>query len=74
MDNEIRVVPRLPKTDAVIERKIMNIVRTYDRLKGLTITVAVKTGVVNIRIILNCPSDVLFLKRKVAEIDGVISR
>jgi osmotically-inducible protein OsmY len=73
VDNEIRVTPGLPQTDAVIERKIMKVVRTYDRLKGLTITVAVKTGVVNIRITLNHPSDVLFLKRKVAEIDGVIS-
>jgi hypothetical protein len=37
------------------------------------IEVAVKKGAVNIRINLDHPSDVLFLKHRVAEIDGVIS-
>ena len=73
MDNEIRVVPRLAQRDAVIERKIMELVQTHRRFQGVNIIVAAKAGAVHIRITLDHPSDVLFLKHKVAEIDGVIS-
>jgi len=73
VDNEIRVVPILPQTDADIERKIMKVIRTYDRFQKITIIPEVNKGAVNIRITLNHPADVLFLKRRVAEIDGVVS-
>jgi osmotically-inducible protein OsmY len=73
VDNEIRVVPRLAQRDAVIERKIMELVQTHRRFQGVNVIVTVKAGAVHIRITLDHPSDVLFLKNKVAEIDGVIS-
>jgi osmotically-inducible protein OsmY len=73
VDNEIRVVPRMKQTDAVIERKIMEVVQTYRRFQGAKIAVAVKAGAVHLRINLDHPSDVLFFKHRVAEIDGVVS-
>jgi len=72
VDNEIRVVPRLPQTDAVIERKIMELTQTHRRFQGVDVNVTVKEGAVHIRTTLDHPQDVLFLKRRVAEIEGVI--
>ena len=73
VDNEIRVIPKFPQTDEAIERKVKEIVQTYRQFQGVKISVAVKTGAVDVIITLNNPSDVLFLKNKIAEIDGVIS-
>jgi osmotically-inducible protein OsmY len=73
VDNEIRVVPRLPQTDAAVERKIMEVIQTHGRFKGAKVAVTVETGDVYIRINLDHPSDILFLKHRVAEIEGVIS-
>ena len=73
VDNEIRIVPKSLQTDADIERKIMEVVQTHQRFLSSKIEVAVRKGAVNIRINLDHPSDVLFLKHRVAEIDGVIS-
>jgi hypothetical protein len=73
VDNEIRVVPGLAQSDAVIERKIMELVQTHRRFQGVNVIVTVEAGAVHIRITLDHPSDVLFLKHKVAEIDSVIS-
>ena len=73
VDNEIRVVPGLAQSDADIERKTVEVVQTYRRFQGVNIIVSVKAGTVHIRITLDHPSDVLFLKHKVAEIDGVVS-
>ncbi|WP_419658036.1 hypothetical protein [Desulfosarcina variabilis] len=39
----------------------------------MSINVTVKAGAVNVLITLNHPEDVLFLKRKIADIDGVVS-
>jgi osmotically-inducible protein OsmY len=73
VDNEIRVVPGLAQSDAVIERKIMELVQTHRRFQGVKVIVTVIKGAVHIRATLEHPQDVLFLKRRVAEIDGVIS-
>ncbi len=73
VDNEIRVVPRLPQTDAAVERKIMQVIQTHQRFKGAKVAVTVETGNVFIRINLDHPTDILFLKHRVAEIEGVIS-
>jgi osmotically-inducible protein OsmY len=73
VDNEIRVVPRLPQTDAAVERKIMQVIQTHQRFKGAKVAVTVETGNVFIRINLDHPSDILFLKHRVAEIEGVTS-
>jgi len=73
VDNEIQVAPRSLQTDGAIERKIMELVNTYRRFQGVNIMVTVTEGAVDIRTTLDHPRDVLFLKRSVAEIDGVIS-
>jgi osmotically-inducible protein OsmY len=73
VDNEIRVVPGLPQTDTVIERKIMELVQTHRRFQGVDLNVTVKEGAVHFRTTLDHPRDVLFLKSRVAEITGVIS-
>ena len=73
VDNEIRVVPRMAQTDAAVERKIMEVIQTHSRFKGAKVAVTVETGDVHIRINLDHPSDILFLKHRVAEIEGVIS-
>jgi hypothetical protein len=73
VDNEIRVTPLSPLADPTIERKIKEIIKTYDKFQGLNFSVSVKAGAVDIIIKLNNPADVLFLKKKIAEIDGVIS-
>ena len=39
----------------------------------MSISVTVKAGAVNVIITLNHPGDVLFLKSRFAEIDGVVS-
>jgi hypothetical protein len=56
-----------------IGRKVKEIVQTYDRFQGVSIGVTVKAGAVNVLITLNHPEDLLFLKRRIAEIDGVVS-
>jgi hypothetical protein len=73
VDNEIRVVPRLPQADAAVERRIMGVIQTHNRFKGAKVAVTVENGNVYIRINLDHPSDILFLKHRVAEIEGVIS-
>jgi len=72
VDNEIRVVPKLPQADADIKRKIMESVQSHHRLQGVNLKVAVEEGTVRIRAFFDHPRDVLFLKRRVAEIEGVI--
>ncbi len=73
VDNEIRVVPRLRQTDDAVERRIMEVIRTHGRFKGAKVAVTVEKGNVYMRINLVHPSDILFLKHRVAEIEGVIS-
>ena len=72
VDNEIRVVPGLAQSDAVIERKIMELVQTHRRFQEVNVIVTVVKGAVHIHTTLDHPQDVLFLKRTVAEIQGVV--
>ena len=73
VENEIRVIPTVLQDDAIIERKVKEIIQTHDRFKGVSIDVTVKTGTVNVLITLNHPEDVLFLKERIADINGVVS-
>lgn len=73
VENEIRVIPIVLQDDAAIEHKVKGIVQTYDRFQGVSINVTVKAGAVNVLITLNHPEDVLFFKRRIADIDGVVS-
>ncbi len=72
VDNEIRVMPRLPLDDATIEHKIMKLVQDHRRFQDINLKVTVTGGAVHIRTTLNHVQDVIFLKNKVAAIEGVI--
>jgi osmotically-inducible protein OsmY len=71
VENEISVVPLVPLPDADIERKIREIVKTYPRFQGVQLKIRVQEGSVFLRAIFEHPRDVLFLKHRVAEIEGV---
>ncbi len=73
VENEIRVIPKFSLNDIAIERKIRKIFKIYRRLHGAQLTVLVKDGAVALQGTFEHPRDVLFLKHKVAEIEGVIS-
>ncbi len=72
VDNEIRVAPKVPVADAAIEHKIREIVKTDERFHGVGVVVAVDNGVVSIQGSFFGLSDPVFLKHKVAEIEGVV--
>jgi len=71
VENEIRVVPLMPLADAAIERKIREVVKTHRRFQGVQLKIRVQEGSVFILTTLEHPRDVLFLKHRVAEIEGV---
>jgi len=73
VDDEIRVVPVLPLTDTAIKRKIREIVKTYERFRGAQVDIRVEDGSVFLRATLDHPGDILFLKHRVAEIEGVVA-
>ena len=72
VDNEIRVVPKIPLTDTAIERKVMQIVISDDRFRAAGVSVQVSDGMVSLRGNFVNFSDPTALKHKVAEIEGVI--
>ena len=49
VDNEIRVVPQVPLSDAAIERKIWEIIRRYEQFYTSEIKVTVEHGTVFLR-------------------------
>ena len=73
VENEIRVVPVVPLDDAAIVHKIREIVKTYRRFHSAQVKIKVEQGCVFLRLTLEHPRDVLFLKHRVAEIEGVIA-
>lgn len=73
VENEIRVVPMVPLADKAIERKIREIVKTYPRFHGAHVEIRVEKGSVFLRAIIEHPRDIMFLKHRVAEIEGVIA-
>ena len=73
VENEIRVVPVVPLDDAALERKIREIVETHQRFQGVQLKIRVQEGSVFILATLEHPRDVLFLKHRVAEIEGVLA-
>ncbi len=72
VDNEIRVVPKLPLTDVAIERKVRSVIKTYQRFHGAGLMVSVDKGVVSIQGNFSGIVDPSFLKHKVATIEGVL--
>jgi osmotically-inducible protein OsmY len=73
VDSEIRVEPvhRLPS--AAIERQIRRIIKEHERLHGSGLNVRVVGGRVYLSGSFHDPSDVMFLKHRVAEIEGVVA-
>lgn len=73
VDNEIRIVPQAPLSDAAIERKIWETVKLHEQFHASNFTVVVKHGDVFLDAIFFHPRDVLFLRKSVAAIEGVIA-
>ncbi len=73
VDNEIRVVPRVPLSDRAIERKIREMIKGNERFRASGIVVQVSEGRVLLRGSFVDFSDPSRLKHKVAEIEGVLS-
>ena len=73
VDNEAHVVPQAPLSDVAIKRKILEIIGGHDRFLAAQIKVEVKEGSVSLDGTFHHPRDVIFLKHRVAEIEGVIS-
>ena len=72
VDNEIRVRPHGLIDDRDIQRQILNIKHKYRRFQASVIQVAVDKGQVKVNGVFHNASDVLFLKHRIAEIEGVI--
>lgn len=72
LDNEIRTEPVMPLSDAEIRKAIIAISKEYPRFQGSGISADVDKGGVRVRGLFHDASDVLFLKRQLAEIEGVV--
>jgi osmotically-inducible protein OsmY len=72
INNDIRVVPRLPIEDAEIAGYIRTLIKGHQRFQNIEITVDVTAGAVSLSGTFYAPGDILFLKRQVAEIEGGI--
>ena len=72
INSDIRVVPRLPVEDAEIEGHIRTLIKGHQRFQNAEVTVDVTQGAVRLSGTFRDPSDLLFLKHQVAEIEGVI--
>ena len=70
VDSEIRVVPSTPVSDLQLEKAIQALIQQHERFRG--IEVAVKDGIATAHGAFESASDVLFLKWRIAEIEGVI--
>lgn len=70
VDSEIRVVPETPASDRQLEESILALARQHEQLPK--IDVAVKDGVVIVHATFTLASEVLFLKWRIAEIEGVV--
>jgi len=73
VDNEIRVVPQAPLSDVEIKRNIWEIVGRHERFLGSEITVTVTRGAVFLVGTFGHPQDVIFIKKRMAAIEGVIA-
>ena len=71
VENEIRVRPHGFVADRDIKSQILNIARKYQRFHAAVLQVSVSDGHVSVRGTFHDASDVLFLKHRVAEIEGV---
>ena len=73
VDNEIRVVPQTPLSDTAIKQKIREILTLHEKFHVSEFAVTVKHGAVFLNGTFGHPQDVIFLKKRVAAIEGVIA-
>jgi len=70
VENEIRVVPVAALSDRDVEREIFALGK-LNRFQGADLRVRVERGTVEVDARFHEPADVLFLRRRIAEIEGV---
>lgn len=70
VESELQVVPLLPIPDAEIERRIIALAK-LDRFQGTDLQATVRNGMVAVSATFHHPSDVFFLKHRLADIEGV---
>jgi osmotically-inducible protein OsmY len=73
VDNEIRVVPQASLSDAAIERMIWDIVKLHEQFHDSGFELTVKNGAVSLDGTFGHPLDVIFLRNRVAAIEGVVA-
>jgi osmotically-inducible protein OsmY len=73
VDNEIRVVPKRPVSDAAIKRKIGEIVKADERFRAAGVVVRVSNGEVSFTGNFHDFRDPSMLKHKIARIEGVLA-
>ena len=71
VDSEIRVIPETRASDQQLEEAILALARDHKQLTKFD--VAVRDGVVTVHGTFTSASDVLFLKWRIAEIEGVVN-
>ncbi|ETW97982.1 MAG: hypothetical protein ETSY1_20540 [Candidatus Entotheonella factor] len=72
VDNELRVRPHGLIADRDIKSHILNLKHKYPRFQASVIQVTVNKGHISVNGTFHDASDVLFLKHRIAEIEGVI--
>jgi osmotically-inducible protein OsmY len=72
VDNELRVVPVEPGSDAFIERRIRLLLKGDGRFTDTSLELSVTAGFVALRGMFQDPADVLALKHRIASIPGVL--
>src|SRR5262245_47280535 len=72
INNDIRVVPRLPVEDAEIAEHIRTLIAGHQRFPNAEVTVDVTQGAVSLSGVFHDPGDVLLLTHQVAEIEGIV--
>jgi osmotically-inducible protein OsmY len=70
VDNEIRVTPATAVSDQKLEEAIRRLLQQHERFQS--IDAAVKDGIATVHGTFTSAADVLFLKWRIAEIEGVI--
>ncbi len=73
VDNKVMVVPKYKVADSIIERKINEVLETFRRQYTSEVTARVTNGKILLQGIFAHPRIVFFLKREVADIEGVIA-
>lgn len=72
VENELRVVPVVPASDADLARRVREILKTDPRFATSSVRVTVEAGFVRLKGLFEDPAGVVALKHRVASLDGVL--